>query len=91
MRIGNDLGLHLRAAGLLAQLAERFPCEIYLEVNGRRANGKSIMSVLSLAAAKGSQVTIIAEGERADDAVAALVDLVERGFEPPGPARGAGP
>ncbi len=91
VRVRNELGVHLRAAGLLAQLAERFACDIYIERTGRRANGKSIMSVLSLAAAKGTEVTVIAEGEGAHDAVAALVDLIERGFAPANPARGEDP
>ena len=79
--IVNDLGVHLRAAGALVQLAGRFRCEIWLERNDMKMNGKSIMSVLSLAASKGMEVTVSAQGEDAEEAVAAICALIERGFE----------
>jgi phosphocarrier protein len=81
VRIANDLGIHLRAAGALVQVAGRFRSELWLERSGTRANGKSIMSVLSLAAGRGVELEVIADGEDAEDAVAAVVDLIERGFE----------
>lgn len=79
--IVNDLGVHLRAAGTLVREASKFKSEIWLEREGTRANGKSIMSVLSLAAAKGVQLEVIAEGEDAEEAVAALVHLISMGFK----------
>ncbi|MEE8409209.1 MAG: HPr family phosphocarrier protein [Myxococcota bacterium] len=81
VRIANDLGIHLRAAGALVQVAGRFSCEIWLERSGTRANGKSIMSVLSLAASRGVELVVVAVGDDADDAVSAVVDLIEHGFE----------
>jgi phosphocarrier protein HPr len=79
--IVNDLGIHLRAAGALVQLAGRFRADIWIERNDMKVNGKSIMSVLSLAASKGTEVTISAQGEDAEQAVDALCQLIERGFE----------
>ena len=81
VRIANDLGIHLRAAGALVQVAGRFDAEIWLERSGTRANGKSIMSVLSLAAGRGVELIVVAEGDDAEEAVAAVADLIEHGFE----------
>ena len=78
--IVNDLGIHLRAAGALVQLAGRFRADIWIERNDMKINGKSIMSVLSLAASKGTEVTISARGEDADEPVRSLCELIERGF-----------
>ena len=80
VRVVNDLGMHLRAAGALVQLAGKFAADIWLEYRGSRVNGKSIMSVLSLAAAKGSDILVAAEGDDAKDAVKAIVELIQHGF-----------
>ena len=80
VRVVNDLGMHLRAAGALVQLAGKFTADIWLEYRGSRVNGKSIMSVLSLAAAKGSEILVTASGDDAKDAVQAIVDLIGNGF-----------
>ena len=80
VRINNDLGMHLRAAGALVQLAGRFSSDIWLEYRGVKVNGKSIMSVLSLAAGKGVEIEISAIGDDAEEAVGTLVELVGRGF-----------
>ena len=77
----NDLGIHLRAAGILVQAAGQFEASIWLIRSGERANAKSIMSVLSLAACKGVELEIVAEGRDAESAVTALHDLIEAGFE----------
>ena len=77
----NELGLHLRAAGTLAQIASGFMSDIWLSYGTHRANAKSIMSVLSLAASKGAELKIEAKGEDEDRAVVALTDLVQQGFE----------
>ena len=76
----NKLGLHARASAKLTQLASSFPCEVWLERNGRRVNAKSIMGVMMLAAAKGSTITIDTEGEQADEALLAIQDLVADRF-----------
>ena len=80
VRIQNNLGLHLRAAGALVQLAGKFHSDIQLQHGKLTANAKSIMGVLSLAAAKGTTLTICADGIDAQQAVASLVELIEQGF-----------
>ena len=76
----NKLGLHARASAKLTQLASSFPCEVWLERNGRRVNAKSIMGVMMLAAAKGSTITIDTQGEQEDEALLAIQDLVADRF-----------
>jgi phosphocarrier protein len=76
VEIVNKLGLHARASAKLTQMAGAYPCEVWMERNGRRINAKSIMGVMMLAAGKGAKVTIDCEGEQADEALAALVALV---------------
>jgi phosphocarrier protein len=78
--IVNKLGLHARASAKLTQLAGSFPCEVWMERNGRRINAKSIMGVMMLAAGKGTKVTVDCEGERADEALEALVALIANRF-----------
>ena len=78
--IVNKLGLHARASAKLTQLAGSFPCEVWMERNGRRINAKSIMGVMMLAAGKGSKVTIETEGEREEDAMQALLALIADKF-----------
>jgi phosphocarrier protein HPr len=79
--IVNKLGLHARASAKLTQIASSFPCEIWLSRNGRRVNAKSIMGVMMLAAGKGAMITIEAEGEGADAALAALQKLIADKFD----------
>ena len=78
--IVNKLGLHARASAKLTQLAGRFPCEVWMERNGRRINAKSIMGVMMLAAGKGSSVIVDTEGEQADKALAAILTLIADRF-----------
>jgi phosphocarrier protein len=78
--IVNALGLHARAAAQLVQAANRFRAEIHVEKDGMTVNGKSIMGVLTLAAAKGSVVGVVCDGEDADAAMAALAKVIEGGF-----------
>lgn len=76
----NKLGLHARASAKLTQLASNYPCEVWLERNGRRVNAKSIMGVMMLAASRGTSIVIDAEGEDADRAIQALLDLIADKF-----------
>jgi phosphocarrier protein len=78
--IVNKLGLHARASAKLTQLASRFPCEVWMERNGRRINAKSIMGVMMLAAGKGSSVMVDTDGEQADAALTALLALIADRF-----------
>jgi phosphocarrier protein HPr len=78
--IQNELGMHARAATKFVQLAAKFPCEVTVVKDGHEVNGKSIMGVLMLVASKGSEITVKARGDRADEAVAALAVLVAEKF-----------
>ena len=80
IEIINKLGLHARASAKLSQLAADFPCEILLSRNGRQINAKSIMGVMMLAAGIGSTVTLETVGEQADEAMAALTELINNRF-----------
>ena len=81
VEIVNKLGLHARASAKLTQIASGFKCEVWLSRNGRRVNAKSIMGVMMLAAGKGTAITIEAEGDDAEAAVAALQKLIADRFE----------
>ena len=76
IKIINKLGLHARASAKLSQLAGEFPCEVYLARDGRQVNAKSIMGVMMLAAGIGSTVTLETVGERADEALLAVQELI---------------
>ncbi|HQR03610.1 MAG: HPr family phosphocarrier protein [Proteobacteria bacterium] len=78
--IVNKLGLHARASAKLTQLAGSYPCEVWMERNGRRINAKSIMGVMMLAAGKGATVTLDCEGEQADEALQAILALIADKF-----------
>ena len=76
----NPLGFHARAAARFVHLATRFESQIRVARNGKAMDGKSIMGILLLAAARGSTVTVSADGADEQAAVDALVHLVESGF-----------
>jgi phosphocarrier protein len=76
----NQLGMHARAAAKFVHLATRYEARVKVARERREIDGKSIMGILLLAAARGSKITISAEGTDEHDAVAALVALVESGF-----------
>ena len=80
VEIVNELGLHLRAAAAFAKVAERYRSEVTLERDRLSANGKSVIALVTLAAARGSTVRIIADGDDAEDAVGALVELIQGRF-----------
>lgn len=79
--IVNRLGLHARAAARFVQLASRFRSSVRVAVGSRSMDGKSILGLLLLAASQGTVVVIEVEGADEDEALGALVALVERGFE----------
>ena len=78
--INNKLGLHARASAKLTKLAGSFPCEVWISKGDRRVNAKSIMGVMMLAAGIGSVVVIDTEGERAQEALDALLELIAQRF-----------
>ena len=80
LQIQNELGLHARAGTKFVQIASKFPCEIVVIKASNEVNGKSILSLLTLMAPKGTTITIRAKGDRADEAVAALAALIDDKF-----------
>ena len=78
--ISNKLGLHARASAKLTKLAGSFPCDVFLSRGERRVNAKSIMGVMMLAAGIGSVVQIETEGEREQEAMDALLGLINDKF-----------
>ena len=78
--IKNELGLHALAATKFVQLASKFPCEVSVSKDGHDVNGKSIMGVLMLVAAKGTTIVVRARGAQAEAAVTALAALVDDRF-----------
>jgi phosphocarrier protein HPr len=76
----NRLGLHARASAKLTKLAGSFPCDIWLSRGERRVNAKSIMGVMMLAAGLGSEIVVETEGERAQEAMDALLALIADRF-----------
>lgn len=76
----NKLGLHARAAAKLVTTATGFGSEVFLALNGRQVNGKSIMGVMMLAAAKGSTIEVQVSGDDEAEAMAALLQLINDKF-----------
>ncbi|MGD9600490.1 MAG: HPr family phosphocarrier protein [Gammaproteobacteria bacterium] len=83
LEIVNKLGLHARAAAKFMQTAAAYTCEVAVEKQGKKVNGKSIMGLMMLAASRGNEIRITTEGEGADDALQALVALVNDRFGEP--------
>ena len=79
--IANSLGLHARAAAKFVHTAGRFAAHILVARGQREVDGKSIMGLLLLAAARGSAIRITADGADEEQALAALCDLIKRGFD----------
>ena len=78
--ISNRLGLHARASAKLTKLAGSFPCEVWIAKGERRVNAKSIMGVMMIAAGLGSVVVIDTSGEREQEAMEALIALINDKF-----------
>jgi phosphocarrier protein len=80
VEIVNDRGLHLRAAAAFARVAEGYKSEVSMLRDELSANGKSIISLVTLNAPKGTRIRLIAVGDDAEAAVSALRDLIESRF-----------
>ncbi|MDZ4860510.1 MAG: HPr family phosphocarrier protein [Candidatus Hydrogenedentes bacterium] len=80
MQIINALGLHARPAASLVQTVLKFKCDVYISLNSHRVNAKSIMGLLTLAAAHGSTMIVTCTGSDAEEALCAVRDLVQSGF-----------
>ena len=76
----NELGLHARVAAMMVSAASRYDARLTVEKNGEEVDGKSILSILTLACPKGSEITIKAEGLDAELLVAELEGLIENKF-----------
>jgi phosphocarrier protein HPr len=79
--IKNRAGIHARPASLLVQTASRFGSKIFLEKDGERINGKSIMGIITLGATYNTPIKIIADGEDEREAAEAIARLFETKFE----------
>jgi len=78
--VANKLGIHARPAAMFVKTANRFTCEIFVEKDGEKVNGKSIMGLMMLAAGPGSKVTVSAQGHDAHQALAELETLFKQKF-----------
>src|SRR5215213_10307971 len=79
--VTNKLGIHARPAALFVKTANRFDCEIFVEKDGEKVNGKSIMGLMMLAAGPGSKLTVHAQGREASQALAEIETLIKRKFD----------
>jgi phosphocarrier protein len=77
----NKLGIHARPAALFVKTANRFSCDIFVEKDGEKVNGKSIMGLMMLAAGPGSKLTVHAHGHDASQALSELETLIKRKFD----------
>jgi len=80
IEIINKLGLHARASSKFTQTASQFKCEVWVTKDGSRVNGKSIMGLMMLAAAKGTVIELETEGTDEAAAMQALTDLINDYF-----------
>jgi phosphocarrier protein len=76
----NKLGLHARPAAKMVEIAKRYEASIYFERDGREANGRSLLGLLTLACPMGSRITVRAEGADAEEAVESLGRLIAGKF-----------
>jgi len=77
----NKLGIHARPAAKFVKAANRFDCDIFVEKDGEKVNGKSIMGLMMLAAGLGAKLVVTAEGADAEAALKELGSLISHGFE----------
>lgn len=78
--IPNKRGLHARAATKFANLCSRYACKLQVCCNGKTIDGKSIMSLMLLAASQGTTIEMIADGNDAEEALDALLELIQDKF-----------
>jgi phosphocarrier protein len=79
-QIANKLGIHARPAALFVKTANRFTCDIFVEKDGEKVNGKSIMGLMMLAAGQGSKLQIRCEGPDAERALEEIEELIKGRF-----------
>jgi phosphocarrier protein len=81
IKIINNAGLHTRPAANIVKIASKFKCDFFLNKDGLHINGKSIIGVMTLAAEKGSEITLIFDGVDEDIAAKEIIDYFNRGFD----------
>ena len=81
LTIVNKSGIHARPAAMFVKIANRFGCDIFVEKDGEKINGKSIMGLMMLAAGPGSKLTIHANGNDGPQAIAEIEALLKRKFD----------
>jgi phosphocarrier protein len=81
LTIANRLGLHMRAAAMVVQTANKFDADVSITKDGQEVSGKSIIGLMMLAAPQGSELEVAIDGAQAEEAMAALADLFERKFD----------
>jgi phosphocarrier protein len=81
VKIINKAGLHTRPAANLVKMASRYQCDFYIERDGLRINGKSIIGVMTLAAENGSELILEFNGIDEDKAAEEIISYFERGFD----------
>jgi phosphocarrier protein len=79
--VSNKLGIHARPAALFVKTTNRFECDVFVEKDGEKVNGKSIMGLMMLAAGPGSKLTVQANGPDAAKALAEIEALMKRKFD----------
>ncbi|WP_439133181.1 HPr family phosphocarrier protein [Pseudomaricurvus sp.] len=77
----NKLGLHARAAALFASTASRYSSQIKVGLNGKLVDAKSVMSLMLLAANQGTEITLQAEGQDQQEAMQAIIELINNRFD----------
>lgn len=80
IKIINSLGVHARPAGMIANTAAGFECDVKIIKDGMEINSKSIMGIMTLAAGKGSEITLVTNGKDEKEAADAIVDLFAKKF-----------
>src|ERR1700678_1918125 len=81
LTVVNKLGIHARPAAMFVKTANRFACDIFVEKDGEKINGKSIMGLMMLAAGPGSRLILHVRGVDASTAITELAALVQRKFD----------
>ena len=81
LKIKTESGIHARPAAMFVKMANKFPCEIFVQKDDQEINGKSIMGIMMLALTKGTTITIKADGQKEKEAVKKIADLIENDFD----------
>ena len=81
--VQNKMGIHARPAAMIVRITNKFKADVFVEKEEEQVNGKSIMGLMMLAAAQGSELTVTTRGDDEDAALAALTELVNNRFGEP--------